>query len=83
MLFKEIRYNSFSLTFVGDVSPFWIRKSILSLSNPLFHARRNGGTSSTVERWKPTQPGECVCGGGELVCIINGQVKAANKQETP
>ena len=51
-------------TLGGYVGPLGVREGVLSLPYPLLHPWRNGSSSSTVERWEPTQPV-----GSEHVCV--------------
>ena len=45
-------------TVISDITPFWFRKCVLSLTNPLLHTRRNGSSTITIEWGIPTQPNE-------------------------
>ena len=44
-------------TFFGDVGPLWSGEGVLSLLDPLLHARGDGGSPCAVEWRKPTEPG--------------------------
>ena len=44
-------------TFFGDIGPLWSGEGVLSLSDPLLHARGDGGFPRAVEWRKPAEPG--------------------------
>ena len=64
------------------MGPLWVREGIGTLTDPLLHAGRDGGTTRAVERREPTQPGGWRVGGErECVCVCVCVSERASERE--
>ena len=75
--------------------PLWVGEGVGALTNPLFHTGGGGGTTRTVERREPTQPGggdvrkDSLCAGDRVytcthvcvyVCVITRAKGKRNRE---